>query len=287
MPFSSLGRTVLREVLMTELHSRQHLIRSITASSLLIMTILLLSFTLSNSNLISDYAAKNLAPSAAHLFGTDWLGRDMLTRTVKGLRFSMMIGLVGSAIGVAVAAALGITAAAGGKKADAIILWLIDMFIGMPHLVFLILISFAAGRGARGIIIGVALTHWPVLARLVRNEVKAIQNLEYIRLSERFGKSRFFIVKNHLLPALLPQIMVGFLLLFPHAILHEASMTFLGFGLSAEKPSVGIILSEAVKHISLGHWWLAVFPGALLAVLVKSFDSVGEAVRTLIEPNPN
>jgi len=287
MPFSSLERTVLREVLMTELHSRQHLIRSITASSLLIMTILLLSFTLSNSNLISDYAAKNLAPSAAHLFGTDWLGRDMLTRTVKGLRFSMMIGLVGSAIDVAVAAALGITAAAGGKKADAIILWLIDMFIGMPHLVFLILISFAAGRGARGIIIGVALTHWPVLARLVRNEVKAIQNLEYIKLSERFGKSRFFIVKNHLLPALLPQIMVGFLLLFPHAILHEASMTFLGFGLSAEKPSVGIILSEAVKHISLGHWWLAVFPGALLAVLVKSFDSVGEAVRTLIEPNPN
>lgn len=272
---------------MTELHSRQHLIRSITASSLLIMTILLLSFTLSNSNLISDYAAKNLAPSAAHLFGTDWLGRDMLTRTVKGLRFSMMIGLVGSAIGVAVAAALGITAAAGGKKADAVILWLIDMFIGMPHLVFLILISFAAGRGARGIIIGVALTHWPVLARLVRNEVKAIQNLEYIKLSERFGKSRFFIVKNHLLPALLPQIMVGFLLLFPHAILHEASMTFLGFGLSAEKPSVGIILSEAVKHISLGHWWLAVFPGALLAVLVKSFDSVGEAVRMLIEPNPN
>ena len=278
MPFSSLERTVLREVLMTELHSRPHLIRSITAS-------LLLSFTLSNSNLISDYAAKNLAPSAAHLFGTDWLGRDMLTRTVKGLRFSMMIGLVGSAIGVAVAAALGITAAAGGKKADAVILWLIDMFIGMPHLVFLILISFAAGRGARGIIIGVALTHWPVLARLVRNEVKAIQNLEYIKLAERFGKSRFFIVKNHLLPALLPQIMVGFLLLFPHAILHEAAITFLGFGLSVQTPSIGLILSEAVKHISIGDWWLAVFPGLLLLLVVKSFDTIGEQCRMLLDPN--
>ena len=269
---------------MVELHSRQRLMRSITVSSLLIVTILIASFMLATTNLVSDYSAKNLPPSAAHLFGTDWLGRDMLTRTVKGLRFSMIIGLLGSAIGVLVAVALGIIAAVGGKKADAVILWLIDMFIGMPHLVFLILISFAAGRGAKGIIIGVALTHWPTLARLVRNEVKAIQNFEYIKISESFGKSRCFIVKNHLLPAILPQIMVGFLLLFPHAILHEASMTFLGFGLSAEKPSVGIILSEAVKHISLGHWWLAVFPGALLAILVKSFDSIGESLRFFIAP---
>ena len=129
---------------MVELHSRQRLMRSITVSSLLIVTILIASFMLANTNLVSDYSAKNLPPSAAHLFGTDWLGRDMLTRTVKGLRFSMIIGLLGSAIGVLVAVALGIIAAVGGKKADAVILWLIDMFIGMPHLVFLILISFAA-----------------------------------------------------------------------------------------------------------------------------------------------
>lgn len=277
-------RTTAEEHYMPALHSRQHLMRSLMLSLLLIMTIVCLSFALDTAYLTPDYSIKSLPPSFAHPFGTDWLGRDMLTRTVKGLRFSMVIGLLGSAIGVAVAVLFGIFAAAGGKKADAVILWLIDMFIGMPHLVFLILISFAVGRGAKGIIIGVALTHWPSLARLVRNKVKAVQNLEYIKLSETFGKSRLFIVKNHILPVILPQIMVGFLLLFPHAILHEASMTFLGFGLSAEKPSAGIILSEAVKHISLGHWWLAVFPGALLAILVKSFDSIGESLRVLIEP---
>ncbi len=92
------------------------------------------------------------------------------------------------------------------------------------------------------------------------------------------------IVRNHILPAIIPQVMIGFLLLFPHAILHEASMTFLGFGLSAQTPSIGVILSEAVKHISIGDWWLAVYPGLLLVILVKSFDNIGESLSTLLTP---
>jgi peptide/nickel transport system permease protein len=267
-----------------ELKSRKKVIFSIALSTLIILTILILSCLLTGTNIATNAAEKSLAPNIHHLFGTDSLGRDMLSRTVKGLRFSMLVGLVGSLTGAVLAVIMGIMAATMGKTVDSIILWLIDLFISMPHLIFLILISFAVGRGAKGVVIGVGLTHWPTLARLVRNEVYSLKNMEYIKLSENFGKSKLFIVKRHILLAILPQVMIGFLLLFPHAILHEASMTFLGFGLSAQTSSIGIILSEAVKHISLGDWWLVVFPGALLVIVVKSFDSIGESLRTLFDP---
>ncbi|MBW1570884.1 ABC transporter permease, partial [Streptococcus sp. SPC0] len=136
--------------------------------------------------------------------------------------------------------------------------------IGMPHLIFMILISFVVGKGAQGVIIATAVTHWPSLARLIRNEVYHLKNKEFVQLSKSMGKTPYYIVRHHILPLIASQIFIGFILLFPHVILHEASMTFLGFGLSAEQPSVGIILSEAAKHISLGNWWLVIFPGLYL-----------------------
>lgn len=267
-----------------KLLTRQRLTLSLTVSAALLLTILVLSITLSDDNLLTKATQKNQAPALEHLFGTDWLGRDMLTRTMKGLRFSMLVGLAGASLGVVLAVVLGVMAGTLGKRVDTAVLWLTDMFISMPHLVFLVLISIAVGGGAKGVIVGTALTHWPALARLVRNEVHDLARSEYILVSENLGKSRMYIVRNHLLPALFPQLMVGFLLLFPHVILHEAAMTFLGFGLSAQSSSIGIILSEAVRHIVLGNWWLVVFPGLMLLLVVKSFDSIGQSVRRLLDP---
>lgn len=266
-------------------NARSRLIFSLASSIGIISLALLLSYLLSNHNLATNFGQKSLSPSWTHLFGTDWLGRDMLTRTLKGLRLSLVVGFIGAFVGACIATILGIVAATFGKIADTVISWFVDMFIGMPHLVFIILISFMVGGGVKGVILGVGLTHWPSLTRIIRNEVLSIKNSEYIKLSRNFGKSRRFIVFRHILPHILPQIMVGFLLLFPHAIIHEAAITFLGFGLSVQTPSIGLILSEAVKHISIGDWWLAVFPGLLLILIVKSFDSIGEQFRVLIDPN--
>jgi peptide/nickel transport system permease protein len=119
---------------------------------------------------------------------------------------------------------------------------------------------------------------------VVRSEVLQIKNAEFIQISKSYGKSAWFIASKHILPSIFPQIMIGFLLMFPHVILHEAALTFLGFGLSPQTPAIGIILSEAMSHISTGKWWLAVFPGMLLVVVVKSFDSISEKVRILMEP---
>ena len=264
--------------------ARQNLALTLAFSGSVILITLLLGFILSDENLLSNNAIKNAPPSLSHPFGTDWLGRDMLTRTLKSLRLSLFVGFLASAAGGAIAALAGIAAATLGKKADAVISWFVDLFLGMPHLVFIILISFAAGGGIRGVICGVALTHWPALSRVIRAEVLAVKDSEYIQISRNTGKSRWYVATRHILPHIAPQIAVGVLLLFPRAIIHEATITFLGFGLSVQTPSLGLILSEAVKHIVLGHWWLALFPGFMLVSTVKSFDSIGEQLRILADP---
>lgn len=266
-------------------NTREKMIHSIAFSVILLTVILVLSFALSNQNLRLGSAEKNLAPSLQHLFGTDWLGRDMFTRTMKGLRLSLAVGAFASVVSTVVATVMGMCAALFGKKVDFVISWLIDLFIGMPHLVFMILIAFISGGGIRGIILGVAVTHWMALSRVVRAEVLQIKQSEFIQISKSYGKSAGYIARKHVFPLVFPQIMIGFLLMFPHVILHEAAITFLGFGLSPQTAAIGIILSEALNHISTGKWWLVFFPGLLLVVVVKSFDTIGEQLRILMDPS--
>lgn len=265
-------------------NNREKIYINIVISILFIGIILILSYILPNSLLASDVSKKNLLPSFYNLFGTDWLGRDMFTRTVKGIRLSIYIGLITSFISIIIALLLAGLSAMGGKFLDNLISWLIEIFIGMPHLVFMILLAFIVGGGKKGIIIGVGLTHWPSLARVLRAEILKIKTENYIEISRQFGKSEFFIFKEHILRHILTQMIVGFILLFPHVILHESALTFLGFGLSPQTPALGIILSEGVSNISRGYWWLILFPAIFLILLVKSFDSIGDKVKILLNP---
>ncbi len=226
---------------------------------------------------------KNQAPSLRHLFGTDWLGRDMLLRTLKGLTLSFGVGILAAFSSTFIALLLSVLSS-WSKVADNIVTWLIDLFLSVPHLVTLILISFAVGGGFKGVVIGLALTHWPALTRLLRAEVMQVKTAEYVAVSKKLGKSKIWIATHHFLPHLIPQLLIGFILLFPHAILHEAAITFLGFGLSSESPAIGIILSESMQYLSIGLWWLAFFPGLTLLFMVGIFDALGRNVRRLIDP---
>ncbi len=233
---------------------------------------------------VTDFTAKNLAPSLAHPFGTDWMGRDMLVRTLAGISTSIVIGIVSAAVSAVVALALACAAALGGRRVDALVSWLIDLAMGIPHIVLLILISYALGRGALGVCIGVALTHWPSLTRVLRAEILQLMTQPFMAASRALGVSRCRLALTHAVPTVAPQFLVGLVLLFPHAILHEASITFLGFGLSPEMPAIGVILSEAMGYLTAGAWWLAVFPGASLLLVVLLFDRVGAGLRRLLTP---
>lgn len=268
-----------------KLNRRQITLLSIGISAFLMAVVVIGGFALSPDRIVTNLEAKNLAPSLEHPFGTDWLGRDMLTRTFKGLTLSMGVGLLAAGASVTIALILGMAAATMGRVVDSMVSWLVDLFLSVPHLVSLILISFAIGGGIKGVIIGVALTHWPSLTRVIRAEVLQLRSAEFVKVSRHLGKSRWWIARNHILPHLIPQFFVGLLLLFPHAILHEAAVTFLGFGLSPHQPAIGIILSESMRYLSTGMWWLAFFPGLCLLIMVRSFDVLGDNLRKLTDPH--
>lgn len=231
-----------------------------------------------------DYGAKFVNPCLKHIFGTDFMGRDMFFRSIKGLSNSLIIGILASVVSSIIALIFGVSSAILGGRFDRFINWCVDCIMGIPHLVLLILISFMCGRGAKGVIIGVALTHWPELTRLVRAEVLQIRETQYVKASYKMGKSTRYIAFNHIIPHVLPVYLIGLVLLFPHAIMHEASITFLGFGLSKDTPAIGVILSEAMKHIATGKWWLTVFPGLMLLITVLLFDVIGENLKLLLNP---
>ena len=257
---------------------------TVVCAVLLLAAVLVAGVLLGERAVQTDFSRKNVTPCIPYLFGTDWMGRDMLARTLKGLSTSIFIGILASAISALVALVLGTMAATLGKGADAAITWLIDLMLGVPHIVLLVLISYALGKGFWGVTVGVALTHWPGLCRVLRSEILQIRESTYIGVARQLGKSPWYIAKTHIFPQILPQFLAGLILLFPHAILHEASVTFLGFGLSPEKPAIGMILSESMSYLSTGKWWLALFPGLALVLVVVLFERIGNGVRTLLDP---
>lgn len=232
----------------------------------------------------ANYANKFLSPSLAHPFGTDFIGRDMFHRTIKGLSNSIIIGVLASIFSSIIALLAGIASAVFGGWVDKFVNWCVDLCMGLPHLVLLMLISFMMGKGVKGVTIAVALTHWPSLTRIVRSEVMQIRSSQYVKAAYKMGRTKTQVAFQHILPHVIPAYLIGLVLLFPHAIMHEASITFLGFGMPAEMPAIGVILSEAIQHISTGKWWLALFPGLMLLIAVLLFDVIGENLKKLWNP---
>lgn len=225
-----------------------------------------------------QFDARLLPPSPSHWLGTDALGRELWARTLAGLRLSFWVGLSAALLGTTIALTLA-TLATLSAKLDALVSLLIDTLLSVPHLILLLLIAFALGGGTQAVIIAVALTHWPSLARVLRAELLTLRHAPYIGISRSLGKSRSFILFNHLMPHALPHCVVGALLLFPHAILHEAALTFLGVGLDPSQPAIGVLLAEAMRYLTAGYWWLGVFPGLGLLLMVLCIDRLAASVR--------
>lgn len=270
---------------MKKLNRRTRALLLTLAMAVVLVVIYALGLLIPDSAVASSFLSAKQPPSLKHPFGTDALGRDLLARTLKGMSVSLTVGLTASLISAIIAVFIGVAAATGSKTIDGVISWLIDLVMSVPHTILVILISFAMGKGLKGLLVGIAATHWCSLARLIRGEVMQLRSQQYVLVSRKMGKSSAWILVHHLLPHLAPQFLVGLILLLPHAILHEASISFLGYGLPPEQPAIGIILSESMKYLSAGMWWTAVFPGLTLLLVVLLVDKLGDSLRGIIDPH--
>ncbi|MDT0276398.1 ABC transporter permease [Blastococcus goldschmidtiae] len=263
---------------------RRRTLAYVGLSVLVVLSVVVAGGLAADAAQTTDLADRNLGPSAAHWFGTDRLGRDMLARTLAGLRLSLVIGVTAAVVSAGIALLLACLAAVFGGVVDRAVGWLVDLFLALPHLVLLILLAFALGGGTGAVVAAVALTHWPTLTRVLRGRAREVMSSDYVAISRQQGHGRGWLARRHLTGHLGGHFLVGTVLLFPHAILHEAALSFLGLGVDPGEPSIGILLAESMRYLTAGAWWLAVLPGLCLLVVVKLVDTIGSNARALLDP---
>ncbi len=264
----------------------RHLLRSITWPLWCVIVLLSLAIIWPQIGLNIDLMQRNLPPNLIHPFGTDWLGRDMLTRSLKGLLNSLMLAIVAVLCSSVLALILAMIATLNRWLAQLVEL-LVDVFLSLPHLLLLILFALAfggvsSGGASFGVVAAIALSHWPRLTRLLLFDMQAVTHSTYFQLAQQFGQPKSHLLIKHLIPHVAPQWLTGALIMLPQALSHMAGLTFLGFGLEPSVPSMGVILSQASRYLLAGEWWLAVLPGALLVVCILLLSLYAQQVSQRI-----
>lgn len=233
---------------------------------------------------VADFAAALRPPSAEHPVGTDHSGYDLLVRCAEGLRISLVIAAACALAATVLGLLIGVLSALAGGWVDALVMRAVDGFNALPHLVVGIVIA-AMWRGAPlAIVASIALTHWPAVARVVRAELLSVTEAGWVQTSRLAGASRWFVARRHLLPAVTAQALVAMIMLLPHAIWHESTLSFLGVGLSPDQASLGTLLGQARGDVLTGAWWTLAAPAAALIVTALAFALGGSALRRRSAP---
>lgn len=218
-----------------------------------------------------------------HPLGTDGLGRDVFLRLVQGTRIAFLVGIVTSLIAIPIGIVLGCLAGYFGGRVDDFIVWLYSTFASIPGLLFILAIAMVVGRGLMGVYLGIGLTTWVGLCRLIRGEVMKHRSRAYVLAARALGLSHGRIIFRHILPNVFHIAIVTFTLRFPAAISTEVFMSFLGIGVVGE-PSWGTMISNARLRLWQGVWWEMTFVTLAIFGIVLAFNLVGDALRDALDP---
>lgn len=216
--------------------------------------------------------------------GTDYLGRDILSRLMHGARISLLVSLTGTIAAGAIGTFLGIVAGYMGRVWDQVIMRMVDAWLTLPTLVFAILLASIRGSGLENVIIILAVVFWSRYARLVRGEVLSLRERDFVRLAEVNGVNKWRIIMRHLLPNVMNTVMVFFTLIVGVAIIIEANLSFLGVGVPPPEPAWGLMISQEREALMEGKWWLAAWPGLCIMLLVLSANMLGDWLRVRLDP---
>lgn len=226
----------------------------------------------------------NLPPSLDHWFGTDDLGRDVFARTWVGARISLFIGITAVIIDLIIGVIWGGIAAYKGGKTDEVMMRIVDILYGLPHLLITILLMVVLKPGLLTIIIAMTATGWIGMARLVRGEILRLKESEYVLASSILGASVRRILFKHLIPNAMGPIIVSMTLSVPGAIFAEATLSFLGLGVPVPLASWGTMTSEGLVTLLTGEIWRLFFPAIFISLTMFAFNALGDGLRDALDP---
>ena len=233
--------------------------------------------------LANDYSAILSAPTKSHPFGTDNLGRDILSRIIFGSRISLRVSLVSVAIATAAGVLLGVIAGFFGGIVDIVISRILEVMFSFPEVLLALLIMSILGASLNNIMIAIGIVYTPIFARITRGAVLTIKDSLYVEAATTMGVKKRVIIVRHILPNILSPVIVQVTLSLAFAILSEAALSFLGIGVKPDVPSWGMMLNYGKTWIELA-WWVGVFPGIAIALTVLGFNVLGDGLRDVLDP---
>jgi peptide/nickel transport system permease protein len=234
--------------------------------------------------LMTDGAARLMPPNAAHLFGTDALGRDIFSRVIVAARLDLGIAISAVVLSFLCGLALGAAAGYFGGSCDRLIGRLMDTIMAFPLFVLAMGIVAALGNSVLNIIIATMIINLPFYCRFARGEVNVRREMGYVEAARMGGNRSLRVLVHHIIPNILPPMMVQASLNMGWAILNAAGLSFIGLGVRPPTPEWGIMVSEGASFIISGEWWSFVFPGAALVLAVFCFNLLGDGLRDLLDP---
>ena len=235
-----------------------------------------------------DYAYQDLnlgpsGPSAAHLLGTDTLGRDLLTRMMYGSRISLMVGFLATMVALVIGVLWGTIAGFAGGRTDAIMMRIVDVLYGIPFIILIILLMVIFGRNLVLLFMAIGAVEWLTMSRIVRSQVMSLSQQEFVLSAEAMGVSKKDIISRHLIPNAIGPVIVYATLTVPQIMLLEAFLSFLGLGVQAPMSSWGLLIRDGAVSME-EYWWLLVFPSLAFSLTLFSLNFIGDGLRDALDP---